>query len=68
MGYCKKPASWLLALALGLVGAGCGTYSWYKTGASDQDFKQDADACDKSRSNDAGSFNTCMNAKGWRLD
>jgi hypothetical protein len=64
MGYCKKPAAWLLLLAL----AGCGTYSWYKAGASDQDFKQDADACDKSRSNDPGSFDTCMTGKGWRLD
>jgi hypothetical protein len=63
-----KPAAWLLLLATGVACAGCGTYRWNKAGASDEDFKRDSAACDKSRSNDAGAFNTCMSGLGWRLD
>ena len=68
MGFATKPMAWLLLFALAAGCTGCGTYRWNKAGASDDDFKQDSAACDKSRSNDAGAFNACMSGLGWRLD
>ncbi len=53
----------MLAVTLG----GCGTYSWQKPNASDQDFKADAQTCEGPPNRPAGDFDQCMQNLGWTL-
>jgi hypothetical protein len=60
-------ASGFFLLMLGLVLAGCGTYSWERPGATDAQFRADSQSCGDAPNRPAGDFEQCMRNLGWTL-